>query len=98
MSIEQARATQAEKAVFLLHQRGMVLLYEFLEDDITAGTVSHLERQDRIVRLSGGLYQLPDAPLEVHHAPAETSKLVPRGVICPVLRLRRLVNVVDRAQ
>jgi predicted transcriptional regulator of viral defense system len=44
--------------------------------------VSRLKREDRILRLSPGLYRLADAPTEAHHALAEASKLVPRDVVC----------------
>jgi hypothetical protein len=44
--------------------------------------VSRLERNGKIPRLSRGLYQLPDAPLEADHALAEARKLVPRAIVC----------------
>ncbi|WP_029922407.1 type IV toxin-antitoxin system AbiEi family antitoxin domain-containing protein [Nevskia soli] len=84
---EHITSKQAAKAVSMLHQRGMVRLSEFMSDGITAATISRLERQGSIVRLSRGLYQLPDAPLDAHHALAEASKLVPRGVVCLVSAL-----------
>jgi predicted transcriptional regulator of viral defense system len=60
----------------------MARLAELTASGITAAAVSQLECHGKIVRLSRGLYQLPDAPIEAHHALAEASKLVPRGVIC----------------
>lgn len=66
----------------LLADRGMARLTEIRAAGATAAAVSRLERNGKIVRLSRGLYQLPDAPIETHHALAEASKLVPRGVIC----------------
>jgi hypothetical protein len=39
--------------------------------------VSRLKREDRILRLSPGLYRLAGAPTEAHHALAEASKPVP---------------------
>ncbi|MGH7746021.1 MAG: type IV toxin-antitoxin system AbiEi family antitoxin domain-containing protein, partial [Candidatus Dormibacteria bacterium] len=53
----------------------------------TASAVSRLERDGTIIRLSRGLYQLPDSPLSVHHALAEASKRVPKGIICLVSAL-----------
>jgi predicted transcriptional regulator of viral defense system len=73
---------QQEQAIALLRERGMARLSEFIRAGITAATVSRLERNGRIVQLSRGLYQLPDAPLETHHSLAEAAKLVPRGVVC----------------
>lgn len=73
---------QRDQATGLLRQRGLARLSEFLENGITSATVSRLERDGTIVRLSRGLYQLPDSPLHAHHTLAEASKLVPKGVIC----------------
>jgi predicted transcriptional regulator of viral defense system len=74
--------SHGERVITLLADRGMARLTELTASGITAAAVSRLERDGKIVRLSRGLYQLPDAPIEAHHALAEASKLVPRGVIC----------------
>ena len=60
----------------------MARLSDLMAAGVTAAAVSRLEREGSILRLSRGLYQLPDAPLEEHHALAEAAKLIPRGVIC----------------
>jgi predicted transcriptional regulator of viral defense system len=60
----------------------MARLSEFIKEGITAATVSRMARKGRIVQLGRGLYQLPDAPLDVNHSLAEAAKLVPKGVIC----------------
>jgi predicted transcriptional regulator of viral defense system len=73
---------QADRAVSLLHERGMARLSEFIEQGITATTISRMERKGLINQLSRGLYQLPDAPLDANHSLAEAAKLVPNGVIC----------------
>ncbi|TAM50095.1 MAG: transcriptional regulator [Burkholderiaceae bacterium] len=65
-----------------LRARGMARLSELIASGATAATVSRLERDGLIVRLARGLYQLPDAPLDVNHSLAEAAKLVPKGVIC----------------
>lgn len=74
--------SHAERVITLLADRGMARLTELTASGVTAAAVSRLERDGKIVRLSRGLYQLPDAPIEAHHALAEASKLVPRGVVC----------------
>jgi len=74
--------TQEDRAIALLQERGMARLSEFLEQNITAATISRMERKGAVVQLSRGLYQLPDAPLDVHHSLAEAAKLIPNGVIC----------------
>lgn len=60
----------------------MARLSEFIEQGITATTISRMERKGLINQLSRGLYQLPDAPLDANHSLAEAAKLVPNGVIC----------------
>ncbi|HXZ87760.1 MAG TPA: type IV toxin-antitoxin system AbiEi family antitoxin domain-containing protein [Candidatus Binataceae bacterium] len=79
--------TQQDRAVELLHERGMLRLAELRRRGITAATVARLERRGEVVRLARGLYQLPDASLHAHHALAEAAKLVPKGVVCLVSAL-----------
>ncbi len=76
--------SQKLKAISLLRKRGMARLSEFVASGVTAATVSRLEREGAVARLSRGLYQLPDAPLDTYHTLAEASKLVPKGVVCLV--------------
>lgn len=66
----------------LLQKRGMMRLSEFLEEGITAATISRMEQKGAINQLSRGLYQLPDALLDGNHSLAVAAKLVPNGVIC----------------
>jgi len=73
---------QEDRAIDLLKDRGMVRLSEFLQQDITAATISRMERKAAIIQLARGLYQLADAPLDANHTLAEAAKLVPNGVIC----------------
>jgi predicted transcriptional regulator of viral defense system len=73
---------QEDRAVALLRERGMVRLSEFIEQDITAATISRMEHKGVLVQLGRGLYQLPDAPLDANHTLAEAAKLIPNGVIC----------------
>ena len=75
-------STQRSQALALLKQKGMARLYELSKAGVTATTVSRMERVGEIVRLARGLYQLPDAPLDVQQSLAEAARLVPKGVIC----------------
>src|SRR5258708_13582710 len=75
-------ARQQDRALALLEARGMVRLSEFIADGTTAATVSRMERKGLVRQISRGVYQLPDAPLDPHHALAAAAKLVPRGLIC----------------
>ena len=74
--------TQQDRALALLTERGMAKLSEFTENGITAATISRMKERGLILHLSRGLYQLPDAPLDVNHSLAEAAKRVPKGVIC----------------
>lgn len=74
--------TQRSQALALLQRRGMARLAEFNAAGITAATVSRMERAGDIVRITRGLYQLPDAPLDAQQSLAEAARLVPKGVIC----------------
>lgn len=73
---------QEDRAISLLQKRGMMRLSEFLEEGITAATISRMEQKDAVNQLSRGLYQLPDAPLDGNHSLAVAAKLIPNGVIC----------------
>jgi predicted transcriptional regulator of viral defense system len=74
--------TQQERATALLEKQGMVRLSEFKEAGITAATVSRMKAKGLVLQLSRGLYQLPDASFDTHHALAEAAKLVPKGIVC----------------
>jgi predicted transcriptional regulator of viral defense system len=78
---ENVSPTQRERVLALLARRGMARLSELGAEGVTAATVSRLEREGAVVRLSRGLYQLPGAPLDTHHALAEAAKKTPKGVI-----------------
>lgn len=78
---------QREKARLLLEQRGIVRLSEFKASGITAATIGRMVKDGEVLRLARGLYQLPDATLDVHHSLAEAAKKLPKGVVCLVSAL-----------
>jgi predicted transcriptional regulator of viral defense system len=80
--MEKEPVRQEDRATSLLKERGMARLSEFLEEGITAATISRMEQKGVVNQLSRGLYQLPDAPLDANHSLAVAAKLVPNGVIC----------------
>lgn len=82
-----AGESHRDRIVGLLTHRNVARLSEILATGATAAAVSRLERQGTIVRLSRGLYQLADSPLELHQPLVEAAKLVPNGVICLVSAL-----------
>ena len=71
----------------VLAKRGMARLAELRAAGVMAATVSRMERDGEVVRLSRGLYQLTDAPLDADHSLAEAAKCAPRGVVCLVSAL-----------
>ncbi len=79
--------TQRDLARQLLQRQGIVRLSEFKTAGITAATISRMLRDDEVVRLARGLYQLPDAEIDANHSLAEAAKRVPKGVICLVSAL-----------
>lgn len=83
----QKRQSQRQLAQALLRERGILRLIELREAGVTAATMSRMERVGEVIRLSRGVYQLPDADLDPHHSLAEAAKWVPRGVVCLVSAL-----------
>ena len=59
-------------------------LVELREAGVTGATMSRMERAGEVIRLSRGVYQLPDADLDPYHNFAEAAKRVPKGVVCLV--------------
>ncbi|MBB3918007.1 putative transcriptional regulator of viral defense system [Rhizobium fabae] len=62
-------------------------MVELRNAGVTAATMSRMERDGEVLRLARGLYQLPDAQLDVNHSLAEVAKRAPKGVICLVSAL-----------
>lgn len=79
--------TQRDLARQLLQRQGIVRLSEFKTAGITAATIGRMLRDDEVVRLTRGLYQLPDAEIDANHSLAEAAKRVPKGVVCLVSAL-----------
>jgi len=74
--------TQRDRVISLLQERGMARLSELRKAGATGTTVSRMHENGQVVQLSRGLYQLPDAPLDVNNALAQAAKRVPKGIIC----------------
>ena len=83
----EKRRSQRELAQALLRERGIMRLVELREAGVTAATMSRMERAGEVIRLSRGVYQLPDAELDPNHSLAEAAKRVPKGVVCLVSAL-----------
>ena len=68
--------SQRELAQTLLKKQGIMRLLELREAGVTAATMSRMERAGEVIRLSRGVYQLPDADLDPNHSLAEAAKRV----------------------
>lgn len=88
--------SQQERAVQMLHERGLARLHEFKAAGITASTLARMERAGQLVRPARGLYRLPDAPTDANHDLAIVAKAVPAGVVCLVsaLAFHELTDVI----
>lgn len=83
----EKRHSQRELAQSLLRERGILRLAELREAGVTGATMSRMERSGDVIRLSRGVYQLPDAELDPNHSLAQAAKRVPKGVVCLVSAL-----------
>ncbi|WP_231471392.1 type IV toxin-antitoxin system AbiEi family antitoxin domain-containing protein [Thioalkalivibrio sp. HK1] len=79
--------SQRDLARNLLEKRGIMRLVELRKAGVTAATVSRMERDEEVLRLARGIYQLSDAGWEYHHGLAEAAKRVPKGIVCLVSAL-----------
>ncbi len=78
----EKRRSQREQAQALLRERGMLHSVALREAGVTAATMSRMERAGEVIRLSRGVYQLPDADLDPNHSLAEAAaKRVPKGIV-----------------
>jgi len=75
-------SAQRPRALNLLKVRGMLRLKDFMAEGIGPETLARLVREEAVVRLARGLYQLPDTQVEAAHMLAEAAVLVPKGIIC----------------
>jgi hypothetical protein len=80
----QVAKPQSQRALaqILLKERGMMRLFELRAAGVTAATLSRMERAGEVIRLSRGVYQLPDADLDPNHSVAQAAKRMPKGVVC----------------
>lgn len=65
----------------MLERNAVVRAGELRDAGIASETISRAVKAGAIERVARGLYQRPDAPIDVAHALAETAKRIPKGVI-----------------
>ena len=80
--------TQKTRALGLLKARGMLRLRDFIAENIEPETLARLVREKQVIRLTRGLYQLPDTPIEAAYMLAEATVLVPKGIVCLISALQ----------
>ena len=71
--------SQRELAQTLLKKQGIMRLIELREAGVTAATMSRMERAGEVIRLSRGVYQLPDADLDQGRLVSVLGSGVPRS-------------------
>jgi predicted transcriptional regulator of viral defense system len=91
--------TQRDRALSFLRRQGMARPWELAKEGITAATLARMREKGLILRLSRGLYQLPDAAVDTNHSLAEAAKSVPKGVVCLVsaLAFHELTDTIPRS-
>ncbi len=81
-------STQKDRVLQLARQRGVLRASTVREQGIAGAVLSRLVDKGELVRLSRGLYMLPDAEITEHHSLVEVAQRVPNGVICLLSALR----------
>ena len=91
--------TQEQRVLSTLKRQGMARYAELSKQGITPATIARMREKGLIHRLGRGLYQLPEAQTETHHALAEAAKRVPKGIICLVsaLAYHELTDTIPRS-
>ena len=79
--------SQRELAQTLLNKQKIMRLIELRKTGVTAATINRMARAGEVIRLSRGVYQLPDTDLDPNHSLAAAAKRVPKGVVCLVSAL-----------
>jgi predicted transcriptional regulator of viral defense system len=79
--------TQRDRLRDLLARHPVARAQELRNAGIAAATIARAEKDGEIERISRGLYQLPEAPIDVAHTLAEAAKRIPKGVIAMVSAL-----------
>lgn len=79
---ERAGQSQRRRLIELLRRIKIARAAEIRKAGVDATTIARALADGVIVRLSRGLYQLPEGPDDVNQALAEAAKRTSKGVIC----------------
>ncbi len=80
--------SQKDRAIALLKVHGPMRGIELSDAGIHPETLARMLKDQTLIRVTRGLYQLADAEVTAPHNLAEVAKLVPKGVICLVSALQ----------
>ena len=80
-------ATQQERMISLLKDQTLARANELVAAGVSATTLSRAVADGDVIRVSRGLYQLPDSELDTGLNLAEAAKRVPKGTICMISAL-----------
>ena len=81
-------STRSKLAFELLHERGVVRAHELGQLGVGGETLQQLLRKGVIVRISRGLYALPDRAMNEHDQLAQLAIKYPRMVFCLLTALQ----------
>ena len=90
---------QEQRVLATLKRQGIARYADLSKEGITPTTIARMREKGLIHQLGRGLYQLPDAQTDVHHALAEAAKRVPKGIVCLVsaLAYHELTDTIPRS-
>ena len=77
-----------DQAVPLLKASGPMRGFELRDAGVHPQTLARMLKDNTLIWVNRGLYQLADAEVSADHELAEVAKLVPKGVICLVSALQ----------
>jgi len=77
-----------EKILELAHSSEVVSVSDVKSLGIHPEYLRRLCADGKLVRITRGLYRLPDAEITAHHGLAQAGKVVPKGVVCLLSALR----------
>lgn len=82
------RATQKDRVLELARKAGVLRPRDLDRYNIPRAYLTRLCDTGELQRIGRGLYTLPNSNITEHHALAEASKRVPKGVVCLLSALR----------
>ena len=79
--------TQKDKLLNYMDENKLARSHELRGIGVSATAISRAVKNGDIIRIARGLYQSPDAQMDIHASLAEVSKRAPKAVICLISAL-----------